>query len=105
MASLPNSVGWNVRRPIERFTMATVTTMMTSRLITSTVSQIGNRLGRSTLGIMSTTNVEINSSLSAIGSSSAPSVVPWPHHRARIPSSASVSPAPTRTTSAHPFNP
>ena len=94
-----------MRRPIEKFTTATVTTMITSRLMTSTVSQIGMRFGRSSSGRVSTTNVEMSSSLSAMGSSSAPRVVGCPHQRASRPSRASVTPAATNTTSAQPFIP
>ena len=75
VATFPYIDGRNVRRPTARFTMATVTTMQTSRLMMSAVSQIGRRFARPRPGSVSTTNALTSISLSAIGSSHAPSVV------------------------------
>ena len=75
VAILPKIDGRNVRRPIARFTMATVMTMTTSRLMTVTVSQSGSRLARPRPGIVYTMKVVTSSSLSAIGSSHAPRLV------------------------------
>ena len=57
--------------PIDKLTTATVTTIITSRLITKTVNQIGRLFTSDKLGIVKTTKVDNSSNLSAIGSSSA----------------------------------
>jgi hypothetical protein len=82
--------------------MATVMTMATSRLMTRIVSHTGRRLACPRPGMVRTTKVVTSSSLSAIGSSHAPSVVFWPVQRAMRPSSRSVTPAVTKASSAHP---
>ena len=84
--------------------MATVRTISTSRLITSTVNHTGSWFGRPS-GIVSTTNVETSSSLSAIGSSNAPRSVRWPDRRAISPSSTSVTPATMNVMRAQPLKP
>ena len=72
--------------------------------MTTTVSQSGIRATRPSPGSVSMTNMVASSSLSAIGSSHAPSVV-VPVRRAIRPSSASVMPATAKTTSAQPGRP
>ena len=105
VAALPSGDGRKVRGPTARLTMATVSTMAMSRLITSTVSHSGTRFGRPRLGSESTMKVVTSSSLSAAGSSQAPSEVRWFARRATRPSSASVRPATANVTSAHPKRP
>ena len=67
--------GRNVRGPMARFTIATVATMTTSRLMMQIVSHSGNRLARFRPGVVSTMKVVTSSSLSAMGSSHAPRLV------------------------------
>ena len=105
VATLPSGEGRKVRGPVARFTTATVSTMAMSRLITRMVSQSGTRLGSPRFGRVSTTNVVTSSSLSAAGSSQAPSEVRWLARRAIRPSSASVAPATTKRVSAQPKRP
>src|SRR5215831_8026941 len=102
VAAFPKSDGRNVLGPIARLTIATVPTITTSRLMMSTVSQIGNGFARPSHGTVRTTNVLNASSLSAIGSSQAPSVLFWSDHRAVNPSRASVRQAVANTINAHP---
>ena len=94
--------GRNVRGPTARFTTATVSTIAISRLMTSTVNQSGSRFGAPTSGSVSITNIVTSSSLSAIGSSHAPSVVFSPVQRAIRPSKRSVSAAVKNVRSAQP---
>ena len=77
--------------------------MATSRLMTSTVNQSGRRFDEPIPGSVSITNIVTSSSLSAIGSSHAPSVVFCPVRRAMSPSSRSVMPATKKLTSAQPL--
>ena len=102
MAIFPKIDGRNVRRPIARLTTATVATMAMSRLITRIVNQTGSWFAEPIPGSVRTTNIVTSSSLSAIGSSHAPSVVFSPVILAMRPSSRSVRPATPNVTSAQP---
>jgi hypothetical protein len=79
--------------------------MPTSRLMTSTVSQIGMRFTNPMSGSVRTMKVVTRSSLSAAGSSHAPNSLFCPARRALRPSSASVRPAIRNVKSAHPNSP
>ena len=105
VAILPKIEGRNVRGPTARLITATVSTIATSRLMTRTVNQIGSRFADPMSGSVRTMNIVTSNSLSAIGSSQAPSVVFCPVARAISPSSRSVRPATRNVVRAQPWWP
>src|SRR5512135_1762493 len=99
VVSFPSTDGGKDRIPSARKSTRQVTRMRRSRKIVRTRSQIGIRTDVGVAGSAKTTKDETRNSLSAIGSSHAPSGDPIENRRARYPSTMSVTAAARKITS------